>query len=368
MDGNLKDARPEDRAPGQAIGPPKVLWRAFGASVIGLSHISRGVGNQDAVHWYPADDGLDKTGLPAIIAVSDGHGESACVRSDRGARFAVEIAIDVLRQFASDIQFSGGNSVSDVKEFAPRLLKRQISERWTSRVLADSDREPFSTDELMRLTGIDDQLTNGMDKKKRLKAYGCTVLAVLATTSFLVALQVGDGAIVVAYSNGMSRSLIPPHEANFGNETTSLCSDPVDMAVAVHGLEANGPVVVMACTDGYEKAIDTEYFRETLLGEYVEYFRKRHGWREIYKDLPSMLEEATSKGSGDDTTVAFLVSSALEGTASEAVAPLGSENTSVDTTVCSAASVPTQIPVREVAGDQYANDMKVPQVGEKPTT
>jgi len=332
MDGSQSDTRPDDHAPENPAAKKIIFWRAFGASVVGHSHISRGLGNQDAVHWYPADDGLDNTGLPAIIAVSDGHGETACVRSDRGARFAVEIAVDVLRQFASDMQLRGGNEVADVKEFAPRLLHRPISERWTARVLADCESKPFSPGELLRLIGTEESPADGVEQKKKLKAYGCTILAVLATPSFLVGLQVGDGAIAIAYPDGESRLLIPPHKAHFGNETTSLCSDPVDMAVDVLGLEKGGPVVVMACTDGYEKAIDTEYFRCTLLGEYVECFRKRYGWREIYKDLPGMLEDATNKGSGDDATAAFLVSSVLEDPASEADALPSTRNKSIDKT------------------------------------
>lgn len=296
----------------QAACATQRLWRAFGASTVGLTHIQRRIPNQDAVHWYPADDGLAKAGLPAIIAVSDGHGEAACVRSHHGARFAVEIAVATLREFACDDQFRGCRGLADLKQYAPRLLSGRISEQWTTRVLEHSKELPFTADELLGISGAGEVLPEGLDNKKIRKAYGCTLLAALVTPNFLVGLQVGDGALVVAYSDGRSHLLIPPHEAHFGNDTTSLCTLPVPMQVEVRPLEGDAPVLVMACTDGYEKAFEASFFPAKLLPEYVAYFRARHGWREVYKELPAILEEATAKGSGDDATVAFLVSTVLE--------------------------------------------------------
>jgi hypothetical protein len=295
-----------------ALRAPPAKWRAFGASVVGATHIQRGIPNQDAVHWFPADDGLDKTGLPTIIAVSDGHGEAACVRSHHGARFAVEIAVESLRDFARDDQFRGSRGFADLKQYAPKLLSRRISEQWTTRVLEHSQDVPFTATELLQMQGPNDGPSDGRETKKRLKAYGCTLLAALVTPSFLIGLQVGDGALVIAYQDGRSSLLIPPHESHFGNDTTSLCSVPVQMQVEVRSLEGDAPAFVMACTDGYEKAIDTTYFQNELIGEYLEYCRVRDGWRKVYGELPAILEHATTKGSGDDATAAFLVSSLLE--------------------------------------------------------
>ncbi len=308
----LLEATHMDETSLQAARTTRPLWRAFGASTVGATHIQRGIPNQDAVHWYPADDGLNKTGLPSIIAVSDGHGETACVRSHLGARFAVEIAVATLREFACDDQFRGCSGLTDLKQYAPRLLSGRISEQWTTRVLEHSQEIPFTFDELSRIQGCGELSLEGLESKKLRKAYGCTLLAALVTPSFLIGLQVGDGSLVVAYSDGRSHLLIPPHEAHFGNDTTSLCSVPVPMQVEVRPLEGDAPVVVMACTDGYDKAFDPSYFQAELLSEYVACLRAHHGWREVYKDLPAILEDATAKGSGDDASVAFLVSAVLE--------------------------------------------------------
>ena len=49
MDGSQSDTRPDDHAPENPAAKKIIFWRAFGASVVGHSHISRGLGNQDAL-------------------------------------------------------------------------------------------------------------------------------------------------------------------------------------------------------------------------------------------------------------------------------------------------------------------------------
>ena len=41
-----------------------------------------------------------KTGLPLVLAISDGHGSEKYFRSDQGAKFAVTLAVEELTQFA----------------------------------------------------------------------------------------------------------------------------------------------------------------------------------------------------------------------------------------------------------------------------
>src|SRR5262245_28649844 len=63
-------------------------WAAIRGSVRGASHFRGGLANQDAVDVSVAAGGA----LPAILAVSDGHGSNKCFRSHVGSQFAVEIA------------------------------------------------------------------------------------------------------------------------------------------------------------------------------------------------------------------------------------------------------------------------------------
>jgi hypothetical protein len=306
------DAEPGHDVPKTATCvSPSRQWRAFGASVIGVTHTRKGLPNQDAVRWYPADDGFERTSMPTVLAVADGHGEAACVRSELGSQFAVDIAVEVLRQFALDEQLRGGGGLADVRQFAHRLISRSVSSKWLTRVSNHHAQYPFTPTELLLISGGDKQC-QPLEQKRIFKAYGTTLLAVLATDSYILGLQVGDGAILLVKSCGQSHLFIPPNPAHFANETTSLCSTPVDMAVEVQQLDGDSPVAAMLCTDGYQNAFEGEYFCNKLLSEYVEVFKKRHGWREIYRDLPPILEHASHKGSGDDATMGFIVSDHFE--------------------------------------------------------
>jgi hypothetical protein len=280
--------------------------------VIGLSHVRKGKPNQDAIRWFPADDGLEPEGVPVAVAVADGHGETACVRSHLGARFAVQTAVDVLAKLATDERWLISPDVSALRQYAKQLLNRIVSDQWVAQVEAHHEQHPFSDDEIVLVKGAAAGDGSPLMSKQILKAYGCTLVAAVVSKSWLLAVQVGDGAIMAANASGETHLLIPPNEAHFGDETTSLCTVPADMQVVVRPLEGDVPVALMLCTDGYEKAFPTEYFRTKLLGEYVEYFRKRYGWREVYRDLPGILEDASARGSGDDATVGFIVNDGAE--------------------------------------------------------
>lgn len=316
MDGSSQkglDTEPGNDVPSEAAcAYPSRRWRAFGASVIGVTHTRKGLPNQDAVRWYPADNGSERPGPPTVLAVADGHGEAGCVRSNFGSQFAVEIAVEVLRQFAIDDKLRGGGSVAEVREFAHRIISRAVSDKWLSRVSDHHAQSPFTPSEMQLISGGGDRQCLPPEQRRIFKAYGTTLLAVLATESYLLGLQVGDGAILLVNSGGQSHLFIPPHAAHFANETTSLCSTPVDMAVMVQPLDGDSPVAAMLCTDGYENAFEVDFFRNKLFGEYVEVFSKCHGWREIYRDLPVILEDASQRGSGDDATMGFIVSDHFE--------------------------------------------------------
>ncbi|MGN0362314.1 MAG: protein phosphatase 2C domain-containing protein [Bilifractor sp.] len=61
----------------------------------GYLHIARQIGCEDY-----ADTWSDPSGQFHIAAIADGHGDPTCVRSARGARFAVEVALACLQKFA----------------------------------------------------------------------------------------------------------------------------------------------------------------------------------------------------------------------------------------------------------------------------
>ena len=68
-------------------------WMIGTCSVIGPSHVRRGLPNQDAAAVRPAGNGSSSL---VYGALSDGHGASPHFRPDRGSKIAVQSALDLL--------------------------------------------------------------------------------------------------------------------------------------------------------------------------------------------------------------------------------------------------------------------------------
>src|SRR5262249_16620727 len=76
------------------IVPEPIVCHRMGVSATGPRHIAQGKSCQDAFAWRP-----DGSALPACLAVADGHGSADSFRSERGSRFAVEIATEALERY-----------------------------------------------------------------------------------------------------------------------------------------------------------------------------------------------------------------------------------------------------------------------------
>ena len=72
-------------------------YRSFAVTVIGGNHVKSGLDLQDAVSHY------NNSGV-SIAVVADGHGDSDCFRSDKGAKFAVACAIRGIQHFVKEAE------------------------------------------------------------------------------------------------------------------------------------------------------------------------------------------------------------------------------------------------------------------------
>ena len=281
-------------------------WRAVGCSVIGESHTRDGKDNQDALYVNPFS-AFSPPGA-AVVAVADGHGDARCFRSKLGAKFAVQAAADSL--FACEVAFASDSSESE-RSAAVSDLPRSIVSRWRTAVRQHFKQSPFVEDgnaSSKSLSGCADGLGGSPGENDSIfTAYGSTLIAALATPSFLVCLQIGDGVMLMARNSGVVEYPLPDDPNNFGTATTSLCD--VDgqsrFRVRVIPLASDCPKLLLLCTDGYEKAFQPEHL-PVLCAEYVPEFEQPRGWHRVASYLGQSLAEASRYGSGDDATAAFL--------------------------------------------------------------
>lgn len=272
----------------------------------GYSHERLNKPNQDRFLFFSDEE----NGLPIILAISDGHGGSGYFRSDKGAQFAVESAVEMCKQFLlknTDLEISKSYSQKRLKE----TLCRSITDEWNKKVTKDIQDHP--------LPDFNDVEKNEIVKSKRpvepdiSTPYGATLLIVIITKAELIFLQLGDGDIIVFSTNGDSIRPLPRDPRLIGNETTSLCAREAwdDFVTNAMRIDSILPVLIMASTDGYANSYsdDVSFIKVgkdvlTLVCE--DKAGIDAGFDTIESSLPEWLNETSEKGSGDDITVGFI--------------------------------------------------------------
>ncbi len=262
-------------------------WQAVSASQIGSVHVRDGTPTQDAHRTWTGDGA-------AVIAVADGHGHSDHFRSDVGAELAAGIALDTLSTAVTSLG-DPGLAEASLRE----VLGPQVVDIWTTEVLAQIKESPFSAAE--------QQLLHGDSDIDLIRAYGSTVIAMVATETVLGVLQLGDGDAVVAYVDGEISRPLPEDPDLEGVRTTSLCQpDPLrSLRVQALDLAARQISLAFIATDGFgAPRVDQRGWWMQTATELVS-FVGTEGFDFVSERLPGWLNEPATYG-GDDTTMAVL--------------------------------------------------------------
>ena len=276
-------------------------WRVIGESVPGASHLRAGIPNQDCI-LQMRESGRS---LPLILSVSDGHGSNKCFRSDRGSRFAVKRAAQLVGEFLDERR--GTPNPAEVESSGKDLLPREFARRWREAVEADLKARPFSPAEFETLEKKDGARARQLVEANPLLAYGATSLTVAVEESFILYLQLGDGDILTVSEEGEVARPLPEDARLFANETTSLCSPNAekDFRFRVQPIPDKRPALILLSTDGYVNSFSDEAGFLKVGGDLLEMLHS-DGFDFVNESLKGWLEEATRAGSGDDTTLGII--------------------------------------------------------------
>lgn len=281
-------------------------WLAAGASVLGRHHETSSLPNQDAWGWRRLASPAGAERL--VLAVSDGHGGASYFRSDRGARFAVDCALDCFEQLSQSPEWNVRDAQVSAGGFPGMLLPA-----WEARVLRDLLGDPFRREELERLVATPGD--GGEEAALRVlrhgvKAYGATLLLVFVDSrEGWVVIQAGDGDVVVVAADGRAREVVEHDPKLFANQTTSLSSlDPMIFRMA-SGTDIADVRGILAGTDGVKNswADENQYLR--FQAGVVEEARKLHP-ESFAERLTGWLHRMATTGACDDTTLGLLANSA----------------------------------------------------------
>ncbi len=277
-------------------------WRVIGKSVRGASHVRTGLPNQDAIRWLPEPG----TGLPLVLAVSDGHGSAKCFRSDVGAGLAVETATGVIQDFLESL--TEPLNPSAIKRWAEENLPREIARHWRDGVADHVSANPLTSAELDQLEAQKDINRRRQIVLEPIFAYGATLLTVVVAESFILYLQLGDGDILTVSETGeVSRAPLSADDRLFANETTSLCSRDAwrDFRVHFQVISGSPPTLILISTDGYGNSFRDEAGFLQVGADILEMIRA-DGLDAVDEGMEAWLTEASQEGSGDDITLGIL--------------------------------------------------------------
>ena len=267
----------------------------MGASVRGANHIRTRKPNQDAIAWHPAK----RAGAPAVIAIADGHGAARYVRSHRGAKIAVQIAKEILSDFADTHEQT--DDLAGIARLAAEQLPRTLVRSWQDQVRSELAVRPLSAAEEARW--LEDRKPDAV--RDPLRAYGSTLVAAVLTSRYLLFCHLGDGDILTVDQQGeVSRPPLPVDMRLVANQTTSLCGPDAwnDLRVYFQPLTERPPALVMLATDGYANSFADEQGFFATASDLLRAFQT-HGVQHTTNRLPHWLHATSEGGSGDDISV-----------------------------------------------------------------
>ena len=309
-------------------------WRVMGETVAGASHVRAGIPNQDAIRQVRESG----RGLPVVVSVSDGHGSDKCFRSDRGSRFAVERAAQLVGEFIDELRAPVDYAAAERE--ARERLPREFVKRWREAVEADLKARPFTEAELEGVERKDGPQALKLVAANPLLAYGATSLTVAVEESFALYLQLGDGEILNVSGAGEVTSVLPEDERLFANETTSLCTRDAEknFRVRLQPFACEPPALILLSTDGYVNSFsDAAGFLK--VGSDLLDMLRADGFDPVNRNLRGWLEEATRSGSGDDCTLGLICR--MDALSKPAARPEGDGGKAAETPAATTPAAPT---------------------------
>jgi len=201
----------------------------------------------------------------------------------------------------------GDDAALAVAERARTVLAAEVSQSWRAAVDRHHKANPFTPEEWASVAALEGWKGQQVLKRHPELAYGSTILAVLATETHVLCLQLGDGDILFVDSQGHTRRAVPRDDQVATKQTSSLWRRNAAAEVRIHvydGLE-DLPALVLAATDGYAESYKSDKDFLEIGTDYLGMVRNE-GFDSLEHRLKDHLDETSWGGSGDDITVGLI--------------------------------------------------------------
>ncbi len=309
-------------------------YRSFSVTVPGGSHAKHNIPCQDASFHDDKD-------YVSIAVVADGHGDSNCLRSDRGSKLAVECAQKEIQNFVSQykanqyqkvFKLESGNteeilindrscSLAEFKKLLHEKLIVPMVNSWNNKVWEDYEKDPFTQDELAKASEkyrerYSKDTEAYQDGKYIPGAYGTTLIAAAITPHYWFGFHIGDGRFTVLYPDGKGDQPVPWDPQCYLNVTTSVCDD--DILTRAFGVRSflsfdkdKFPIAVFLCSDGVDDnyPVDENENKIQLCRIYrtisIAFAEKDYDY--TCGQMKILANRFATEGKGDDTSIAGFI-------------------------------------------------------------
>lgn len=196
-------------------------WKAVASCEVGISHQKLDLPCQDYADYCVFPEGV------IVGVVSDGAGSAKY--SDQGSKWAVTTVLESFKNLVDAQQIKNKQhdpsfALEDAQEYFTKLVKQVRANLEERANLADY----------------------------RIEDLSCTLLVFIATPEGLIAMQIGDGFMVVRTENEGFKLLFQPDKGEYANETTFVTSASALEDMQVIYL-AEPVAFICASSDGLEK-------------------------------------------------------------------------------------------------------------------
>lgn len=271
-------------------------FKTYSGYKVGASHIAKNMGCEDYAATYDGEK-------VCIAVISDGHGDKKCFRSAQGANIACDVSIDCVRKLIE----SSPSSCDAIRKSPDRIiteLERTIIREWNNGVNNDLSLNPITD---VELNGLPEDAVEAIRSGQSLnKIYGCTLIMCVVIDSFWFGIHIGDGKCVVAMNNGLYTQPIPWDEVGcVGNRSTSICNSNSFAGFRyIYGTDI--PTGLFVASDGIDESFDESGLNRCYytLGYWVQTLSKE----ELDSKMDELLTQITNNGSGDDVSIACILS------------------------------------------------------------
>ncbi len=283
----------------------------------------------------------------SLICVSDGHGSAPHFWSDKGAEFAIQSAVELLSasidkvlltleskdykkanknlaksyvkrwcrkcfEYLSSIELDYlKDKIKEIEVQEPEVAKQYLDELHDLKKITKDYKDivlknPLLTEEHQK--AISDLVTE-FSKLSLKEIFGCTAVIYFQVkgTPVWYAFKIGDSDLFVDFGEGFVKPIKDDPKC-FLNETTSLCNSKAYDSFCFPEEEFLGkaPSSVFASSDGVANSFSSDEYLSRFYGQ-VQFSFNEDGEFIGERDIKNYIPELSEKGSGDDVTIAGIV-------------------------------------------------------------